>query len=126
MPTATDRDAVIQQNMGLVHACAHRLKGRGIEYEDLFQAGCMGLVKATDAFDYNRGVRFSTYAVPMILGEIKRYIRDDGNIKVSRQLKTDIRRLRQIKDEYYNRTGSWPKLSYMAEKMDCSVEHLSN
>ena len=74
--SAVDRDILITENMGLVHACAHRFAGKGIEYEDLFQAGCMGLVKAFDAFDTERGVKFSTYAVPVILGEIKRLFRD--------------------------------------------------
>ena len=63
-----ERSRMIEENMGLVHACAHKFKGKGIEYDDLFQAGCMGLVKATDAFDTQRGVRFSTYAVPVISG----------------------------------------------------------
>ena len=79
-----DRDTLITENMGLVHTCAHRFTGKGIEYEDLFQAGCMGLVKAFDAFDRERGVRFSTYAVPVILGEIRRLFRDGGTVKVSR------------------------------------------
>ena len=87
MPITAGRDEIIQQNMGLVHACAHKFKGRGIEYDDLFQAGCMGLVKATDAFDQERGVRFSTYAVPVILGEMRRLFRDGGTVKVSR---TDV------------------------------------
>ena len=87
MPMTAGRDEMIQQNMGLVHACAHRFQGRGIEYEDLFQAGCMGLIKATDAFDPQRGVRFSTYAVPVILGEMRRLFRDGGTVKVSRTLK---------------------------------------
>ena len=68
--SAVDRDILITENMGLVHACAHRFAGKGIEYEDLFQAGCMGLVKAFDAFDTERGVKFSTYAVPVILGNL--------------------------------------------------------
>lgn len=67
----TRRSAFIEQNLGLVHACAGRFRGRGIEYDDLYSAGCMGLVKATDGFDEGRGVCFSTYAVPVILGEIK-------------------------------------------------------
>ena len=67
-------------------ACAHKFKGKGIEYDDLFQAGCMGLVKATDAFDTQRGVRFSTYAVPVILGEMRRLFRDGGTVKVSRDV----------------------------------------
>ena len=73
--------------MGLVHACAGRFKGRGIEYEELYAAGCLGLVKACDGFDTGRGVCFSTYAVPVILGEIKKLFRDGGTVKVSRSLK---------------------------------------
>ena len=75
---------MVERNLGLVHSCAHRFQGRGIEYDDLFQAGCMGLVKATAAFDEGRGVMFSTYAVPVILGEIRRLFRDGGTVKVSR------------------------------------------
>ena len=82
-----ERQKTIEENIGLVHACAHRFQGKGIEYDDLFQAGCMGLVKATDAFDTGRGVRFSTYAVPVILGEMRRLFRDGGTVKVSRSLK---------------------------------------
>ena len=81
------REEFIQKNMGLVHACAGRFRGRGIEYDDLFSSGCMGLVKAADAFDETRGVQFSTYAVPVILGEIRRLFRDGGAVKVSRSLK---------------------------------------
>lgn len=93
MPTTTEpktpvvQDISVEQNLGLVHACAHRFRGRGIEYDDLYQAGCMGLVKASSAFDTTRGVMFSTYAVPVILGEIRRLFRDGGTVKVSRSLK---------------------------------------
>ena len=83
----TERSAFIEQNLGLVHSCAGRFRGRGIEYDDLYSAGCMGLVKAYDAFDPARGVCFSTYAVPVILGEIKKLFRDGGTVKVSRSLK---------------------------------------
>ena len=83
----TRRSAFIEQNLGLVHACAGRFRGRGIEYDDLYGAGCMGLVKATDGFDEGRGVCFSTYAVPVILGEIKKLFREGGTVKVSRSLK---------------------------------------
>ena len=87
-PKATaGQDTSVEHNLGLVHACAHRFKGRGIEYDDLYQAGCMGLVKASAAFDAGRGVMFSTYAVPVILGEIRRLFRDGGTVKVSRSLK---------------------------------------
>ena len=79
-----DRAAFIAANLGLVHSCANRFRGRGLEYDDLFQAGCVGLIKAADAFDPARGVRFSTYAVPVILGEIRRLFRDGGTVKVGR------------------------------------------
>ena len=82
-----DRDAFIAANLGLVHSCAKRFRGRGLEYDDLYQAGCVGLIKAYDAFDRTRGVQFSTYAVPVILGEIRRLFRDGGAIKVGRTLK---------------------------------------
>ena len=82
-----DKETMVEQNLGLVHSCANRFRGRGIEYDDLFQAGCMGLVKATAAFDEGRGVMFSTYAVPVILGEIRRLFRDGGTVKVSRSIK---------------------------------------
>ena len=81
------RDKVINDNIGLVHACAKRFKARGIEYDDLFQAGCVGLIKAVDGFDGERGVKFSTYAVPVILGEMRRLFRDGGTVKVGRTLK---------------------------------------
>ena len=76
-----------EENLGLVHLCANRFRNRGIEYDDLYGAGCIGLVKAAKAFDSDRGVKFSTYAVPVILGEIKRLFRDGGTIKVSRSIK---------------------------------------
>ncbi|HBC27851.1 MAG TPA: flagellar biosynthesis protein FliA, partial [Ruminococcaceae bacterium] len=81
------REQKISENIGLVHACAKRFKTRGVEYDDLFQAGCLGLVKAVDHFDETRGLRFSTYAVPVILGEMRRLFRDGGSIKVGRSLK---------------------------------------
>ena len=81
------REEFIEKNLGLVHACAGRFKGRGIEYEELYAAGCLGLVKACDGCDTGRGVCFSTYAVPVILGEIKKLFRDGGTVKVSRSLK---------------------------------------
>ena len=85
------RNDLIQNNMGLVHSCANKFRGRGVEYDDLFQAGCVGLVKAADNFDVSRGFAFSTYAVPVILGEIKRIFRDGGTVKVSRSMKEKIR-----------------------------------
>ena len=83
----TDRNTLIEDNVRLVHSCCKRFMGRGIEYDDIFQVGCIGLVKAADGFDESRGLCFSTYAVPNIIGEIKRMFRDTGAIKVSRSVK---------------------------------------
>ena len=76
-----------ENNLGLVHMCANRFRSRGIDYDELYSAGCLGLMKAVRAYDCTRGVRFSTYAVPVILGEIKRLFRDGGSVRVSRSLK---------------------------------------
>ncbi len=83
----TARDRMIEDNIGLVHTCARRFHGRGPEYEDLFQAGCVGLVKAVDGFDESRGFCFSTYAVPLIIGEMRRLFRDGGSVRVSRTIR---------------------------------------
>lgn len=87
MVDAAERDSFIESNLPLVHSLCRRFTGRGIEYDDLFQMGCLGLVKAADGFDESRGLCFSTYAVPVILGEIRRMFRDGGSVKVSRSLK---------------------------------------
>lgn len=118
------REAVVQRNLGLVHSCAHKFKGRGIEYDDLFQAGCMGLVKASDAFDYDRGVRFSTYAVPVILGEMRRLFRDGGAIKVSRTLKELSLKVSRARERFSNNEGREPTLEELALIMDVGVEDI--
>jgi len=82
-----NRNELIEANVRLVHSCCKRFTGRGMEYDDLFQVGCIGLLKAAEGFDESRGLCFSTYAVPTILGEIKRLFRDSGAVKVSRSLK---------------------------------------
>ena len=97
------RDIKIEENLGLVHSCARRFTGRGVDYEDLVQAGCVGLIKAVDNFDDERGFSFSTYAVPVILGEIKRIFRDDGTVKVSRIIKDRGRKISYIKEEFSRR-----------------------
>ena len=90
------------------------------EADDLMQVGFVGLVKAIDRFDPKFDVMFSTYAVPMILGEIKKVLRDDGKIKVSRQLKNEMKTLKALQQGYYNKNGKSPKISYLAEKMGVS------
>lgn len=112
------RSAFIEQNLGLVHACAGRFRGRGIEYDDLYSAGCMGLIKAYDGFDESRGVCFSTYAVPVILGEIKKLFREGGVVKVSRSLKELGMRANAAREQYIKLCGSEPSLSQLAQQLD--------
>lgn len=101
--------------MGLVHLCANRFRGKGIEYDDLYGAGCLGLIKAAKAFDTGRGVRFSTYAVPVILGEIRRLFRDGGTVKVSRSLKELSLRLTRERERFLISRGREPTVSELAE-----------
>lgn len=112
-----ERDRFVEQNLGLVHSCANRFRGKGIEYDDLYSAGCMGLVKAFDAFDDQRGVRFSTYAVPVILGEIRRLFRDGGSVKVSRSLKELSVKVAKERERFLQKTGREPTVSEIAEEL---------
>lgn len=112
-----DRDAFIAANMGLVHSCAKRFRGRGLEYDDLFQAGCVGLIKAYDAFDTTRGVQFSTYAVPVILGEIRRLFRDGGTIKVGRTLKERSVKVMRESDILRHELQREPTVSELAQRL---------
>ena len=118
MPTKLGpREEFIQNNLGLVHACAGRFRGRGIEYDDLYSAGCMGLVKAYDGFDEDRGVQFSTYAVPVILGEIKKLFRDGGTVKVSRSLKELGLKVNALRENIIKNTGAEPTVGQLAEAL---------
>lgn len=117
-----DREAMTRENLGLVHACAHRLQGRGIEYEDLFSAGCLGLVKAVDAFDFSRGVKFSTYAVPVILGEMRRLFRDGGTVKVSRSLKELGLRVSAARERHLKLYGTELTVPQLAQQLGESAE----
>ena len=119
------REERICDNIGLVHACARRFMGRGIEYDDLFQSGCMGLVKAADGFDEERGLKFSTYAVPVILGEIRRLFRDGGTVKVSRSLKELGMRVQAAREHHMKLCGTEPTLSQLAEELDEPVENIT-
>lgn len=116
------RDDLICQNIGLVHSCARRFIGRGIEYDDLFQAGCMGLVKAADGFEEERGLRFSTYAVPVILGEVRRLFRDGGSVKVSRSLKELAMRATREREAFAAREGREPSVGELADLLGVSPE----
>lgn len=115
-----NRDALISDNLGLVHACANRFRGKGIEYDDLFSAGCLGLVKAADGFRPELGFAFSTYAVPAVLGEIKRLFRDGGAVKISRSLKERARTAARLREDMTNALNREPTLRELAKKMGIS------
>lgn len=119
------REEFIENNLGLVHACAGRFRGRGVEYDDLYAAGCMGLVKAYDGFDTSRGVQFSTYAVPVILGEIKKLFRDGGTVKVSRTLKELGLKINAERERCLKRTGNEPSVTQLAEKLQTTPEQVA-
>ena len=114
------RDERIAENLGLVHACANRFRNRGLEYDDLFSAGCIGLGKAADGFDEALGFAFSTYAVPAILGEIRRLFRDGGAVKVSRTLKERARAAQKVQDALAAQWDRAPTVCEIAEKMGIS------
>lgn len=118
------REQWVENNIGLVHSCAHKFKGRGIEYDDLFGAGCMGLVKAVDAFDTERGVRFSTYAVPVILGEMRRLFRDGGTVKVSRSLKELSLKANRAREYFTAQHGREPTISEISQVLSVEEESL--
>lgn len=110
-------DEIVGSNLGLVHSCANRFRGRGIEYDDLYQAGCLGLVKAAKNFDSSLGFAFSTYAVPVILGEIKRLFRDGGSVKIGRALKEKARLAMIKKEEITVILGREPTVSELADEL---------
>lgn len=117
-----DRDRAVNENLGLVHACAIRFRGKGIEYEDLYQAGCEGLIKAADRFDPDLGYRFSTYAVPVIMGEIRKMFRDGGIIKVSRSIRELSIKVNRVGDEFMKEHGREPTVSELAKRLDTTEE----
>ena len=112
----TRRDERIEENVGLVHTCAGRFRGRGVEYDDLVQAGCVGLCKAADGFDETRGFAFSTYAVPMILGEIRRLFRDGGCVKVGRSVKERARELVRTQQALEAELGREPTVTELSAR----------
>ena len=110
-----DRELAVRDNLGLVRSCASRFRGKGTDYDDLYQAGCMGLVKAAANYDESLGFRFSTYAVPVILGEIKRLFRDGGSFRVSRSLKELGLKARNARERFILEKGREPAVSELAE-----------
>ena len=118
------RDLVVTQNVGLVWSIVRRFANRGHEMEDLFQIGSIGLIKAIDKFDYSYEVKFSTYAVPMITGEIKRFLRDDGMIKVSRTLKESAAKIRAYRESFGNKHGREPTIEEIAKELNITKDEI--
>lgn len=117
-------DELVENNLGLVHSVVRKFSCSGCEAEDLFQIGCMGLLKAVHKFDLSYDVRFSTYAVPMIIGEIKRFLRDDGPLKVSRSLKEIATKARSASEFVLKKTGNAPGIEELSNMTGCSPEEL--
>ena len=123
-----DRDAaqlLVEENTGLIWSVTRRFFGRGAEPDDLYQLGCVGFLKAVEGFDEGFGTRFSTYAVPKISGEIRRFLRDDGAIKVSRSVKEQAAKIRQTRLALEQRLGREPRLSELAEETGLSAEEIA-
>ena len=118
------RDTVFEENTGLIYSVAKRFVGRGVEMEDLIQIGSIGLLKAVDHFNASFEVKFSTYAVPMIAGEIKRYLRDDGILKVSRSLKENCVRIYSAREKLEKELGREPVMEEIAQSAQISVDEV--
>ena len=119
------RDTIVEENTGLVWSVVKKFIGRGYDSEDLFQIGVIGLIKCIDKFDASFDVKFSTYAVPMIMGEIKRFLRDDGMIKVSRPLKEMAMKAKYMQENLQHTTGKPPTMAELAKALDTNVEELA-
>ena len=120
-----DKNEFAKAHLGLVHACCNRFKGKGIEYEELYSAGCLGLAKAINNFDDSRGLQFSTYAFPVIMGELKRLFRDGGSVKVSRSLKELSLKISRINNEYSLKNGRELSVNELAEKLCVTPEQIT-
>ncbi len=118
-------DTLVKENMGLIWSVVRKFSNRGYELDDLFQIGAMGLVKCINKFDLNYDVKFSTYAVPMIIGEIKRFIRDDGIIKISRSLKELAIKGKYVQEQILKERGEAPTISEVAMRLEVDVEDLA-
>lgn len=125
MNNNNNKRPVAEENLGLVHLCANKFRGKGIDYDELYSAGCVGLLKAVKSFDTERGVKFSTYAVPVILGEIKRLFRDGGMVKVSRSLKELSVKIQRIREEFVKSNQREPVLSELSELSGADISEVT-
>ena len=116
---------LVEENAGLIWSVARRYFGRGVEPDDLYQLGCVGFLKAIEGFDTGYGTQFSTYAVPKISGEIRRFLRDDGTVKVSRGIKEQAAKIRQARVVLEQRIGREPKMSELAAETGLSPEEIA-
>lgn len=123
--TLKERHRRVEENLGLVHACAKKFLGKGVDYDDIVSAGCVGLIKAIDSFDETRGYKLSTYAVPSILGEIKRIWRDGGSIKVSRKYKELSLKISALNDKSLKETGRELTVGELSQKLSTSCEDIT-
>ena len=115
---------LLEENTGLIWSITRKFSGRGYELEDLYQIGCIGFIKAIRRFDFKFGVKLSTYVVPYVLGEIKKFIRDDGIIKVSRNIKELGTKIREVEREYFLKNGEWISIKELAKILDVKEEEI--
>ena len=120
-----ERNCFVEKNLGLVRLCANRFRGKGLEYEDLYAAGCVGLIKAADGFDPGRGLQFSTYAVPVILGEIRRLFRESGSIRIGRKIRDLSLKIARIREMYFAQHGEEPTVSMLADMLVVTDEEIT-
>ena len=121
-----NRDKLVEDNLGLVHSCCQKFKNRGIEYDDLFSSGCMGLIKAIDNFNPDYGLQLSTYAVPVILGEIKQLFRNGGAVKVSRSLKELSMKINKTSNDFQLKHNRPPPVGELAKILETTKEKNPN
>ena len=114
----------IADHLGLVHLCCQRFKHRGAEYDDIFQTGCLGLAKAAKNFDFEKGVKFSTYAVPVILGEIKAFFRDNNSLKISRSLKELAIKIKAVQEKFLNTYSKEPTISELCTLLNVEKDQI--
>ena len=121
----TAREMLITENAGLIWSVARRFTGRGVESDDLYQLGCLGFLKAIDGFDLQYGTQFSTYAVPKITGEIRRYLRDDGTLKVSRSIKEQALQIKSTRNSLLIALGREPSIQEISRQTGISIEDIA-